>query len=280
MTMQDLQREGYWPSNSIPTLPVTSGLEFYLDASVAASVDVANQLWKNLVSSPASGASQTDYDFQLGANTTSGDSDEPLHVGTPMSGHPFAYWNMGGDDYFTLPSNTSFVNSIHKDGATLTFLFLTTISNPSPAGAISFLCTGNDTNDVAFTVQYNGGDMLYSVFNGSGIITQTRSKILTKNSPRLFGVSVDENGGNVSFFYDSGDYLQTDGGSDTFDASYSSPSSSSASVNLHHYAGNGDNGLEPVPIGMLPKASILYNRALTKSEMDKLHRHFQAQGRV
>jgi hypothetical protein len=51
-------------------------------------------------------------------------------------------------------------------------------------------------------------------------------------------------------------------------------------VSLHHYAGNGGNGLDPVPIGMLPKASILYNRALTKSEMDQIYRHFQAQGRV
>jgi hypothetical protein len=280
MSLNDLIREGYWPANSIPTLPVTSGLEFYLDASVAASVDVANQLWKNLVTSPASGAAQTDYDFQMGANTTSGDSDEPLHVGTPMSGHPFAYWNMGGDDGFIIPSNTSFINSLHKDGATFTLIAVASLVL-SGASSQRFLATSNGLSNrgIQFQIKSSQDSLQFVGTNGSSTTINTE----TDNPPTsgltdMFGISVDENGGaSGSFFYASGDYLVV-GGSNTFDGAYSSPSSSNATRAAAHWGTSGAGG--QARIGTRDSAFIAYNRALTKSEMDQLYRHFKAQGRV
>jgi hypothetical protein len=271
MTMQDLQREGYWPSNSIPTLPVTSGLEFYLDASVAASVDVANQLWKNLVSSPASGAAQTDYDFQMGDDTTSGGSDEPLHVGTPTSGHPFAYWNMGGDDFFRIPSETTFTKSLQKQLSAYSFVFI--VNLPSKRGEL--FATGFFNSDPGIKIDSDSSrNARFEVFNGSGsaITSVTADNTWAENQDAMNAISIDEDGGDVCFFYKNGDYIQVSG-SDTFDPDFSV----TADAGVQTQIGGRDNIRS---IGTKYYAVIAYNRALTKSEMDQLYRHFKAQGRV
>jgi hypothetical protein len=266
MTMQDLIREGYWPSNSIPTLPVTSGLEFYLDASVAASVDVANQLWKNLVSSPASGAAQTDYDFQLGANTTSGDSDEPLHVGTPTSGHPFAYWNAANGDYFDGTVVTPFIEQLSESGAVATFVVLADIPVPSTRGNVIGNATGSD-DGVNLFIQSNG-NMLYDQQPATS--NSITSSLKPTNALNFFGFSWDEGGGaNASFFF-------LDNQTEDFDGASGSHSTSNTPLRINQAPDGGDN----LDIGTKYYAIIAYNTNLTKSEVDKLYRHFQEQGRV
>jgi hypothetical protein len=274
MTMQDLIREGYWPSNSIPTLPVTSGLEFYLDASVAASVDVANQLWKNLVSSPASGASQTDYDFQMGDDTTSGDSDEPLHVGTAGGGHPFAYWNMGGDDFFQVPSNTTFLTTLQDTGGIFTLIFVGSFVTDSDFQVL--MATRNNDEGIAFTFDGNTNALRYDASAGGDGIAKTADTALVANTSAFYGLVYDETGSNDSFFYQNGEYNQV-GGSNTFSGFYTNNTTTPERAATIGYK---TNSVNPLNIGSQVSAAIAYNTALTKSEMDQIYRHFKAQGRV
>lgn len=69
-----------------------------LDATIAASF-TSGQTWANLVASPADGASQTDYDFHLGAGSGSS-TDDPTFTGS--AGSQSAYFACDGGDFFTI----------------------------------------------------------------------------------------------------------------------------------------------------------------------------------
>ena len=92
-------------SNSVVT-PISSAFPsavFDLDATSSASYS-GGQVWKNLISSPADGSSQTAYDFNRGGSSSSS-TDDPTFVGTP--GTKQAYWLLDGGDYFTLANSVS-----------------------------------------------------------------------------------------------------------------------------------------------------------------------------
>lgn len=95
---------------------IESSTEFHLDATKAASYDTAvdSQKWFNGVTSPASGASKSDYDNFLG-QTGSAEGDDPTFNGSVGSAD--AFWSFGTGDIFDLVSgsNTTFIGEIHKD---------------------------------------------------------------------------------------------------------------------------------------------------------------------
>ena len=100
--------------NTDPLSSIESSAEFDLDVTISDSFDpdVNNQLWKNLIVSPPSGASQTDYDQYLGG-TASPSTDDPTFNGT--AGSPSATWGFdGGDDFLTANGNNTFLNNLHK----------------------------------------------------------------------------------------------------------------------------------------------------------------------
>lgn len=87
--------------------------EFHLDAANTSSWDTGGTSWDNLISSPASGASQTDYDWYLG--TTSGsDTSDPTHTGT--AGTAGAYWDMVSGDVDTFASELGATSNSWMDG--------------------------------------------------------------------------------------------------------------------------------------------------------------------
>lgn len=91
-----------------------SSTEFELIAEDSASYDtgVDGQKWFNVITSPASGASQSDYDFYRGA-TSSATTDDPTFNGSV--GTAGAYWTFDGGDFFKLVgANTTFAKGLHK----------------------------------------------------------------------------------------------------------------------------------------------------------------------
>ncbi len=84
-----------------------------LDATIAASYGGSGQTWSNLIASPADGATQTDYDFWLGAGSGSA-SNDPTFTGS--AGDPAAYFSLDGGDYFTIKNVSSPVTiyNLHK----------------------------------------------------------------------------------------------------------------------------------------------------------------------
>ena len=85
---------------------------FDLDATLAASYPGTGTTWANLVSAPADGAGQTDYDFFRGEGSTS--TKYPTFNGS--AGDAAAYWSLDGGDWFQIKSgsNTAFLNNLHK----------------------------------------------------------------------------------------------------------------------------------------------------------------------
>jgi len=94
---------------------VTRGVVFYLDAGVYASYPGSGTTWANLITSPADGSAQTANDFKTGPGSAS-----PTFNGS-VNSHA-AYWSFDGGDDFRLKSgsNTTFMNSLSKNGATFT----------------------------------------------------------------------------------------------------------------------------------------------------------------
>lgn len=82
-----------------------------LDATISSSYSGSGQTWANLITDPADGAAQTDYDFTLGA-TASESTDDPTFNGTPDDSA--AFWSTDGGDFFKLATNTSFFENLHK----------------------------------------------------------------------------------------------------------------------------------------------------------------------
>ena len=265
MSLNDLIKEGYWPTDSVPTLPITSGLEFYLDASVKQSVDVPNQLWRNLVASPASGAAQSDYDFQMGANTTAGDSDEPLHVGTATGGHGNAYWNMGGDDQFQIASNTSFLDQLQDNGAVWTFCLV-------------YEAVDNSTKQELFTTRSAGSGIKVRQLpdqtidfqpenSGNNVIFVSNEKI-NINSRNVILLSVSENGGNNGSFFSINNVV------DSFNAEHNSNTDQNAQRAAKIFESSGD----ATKIGTKGVATVMFNRAISQTEASLLYNHFVNRG--
>jgi hypothetical protein len=84
----------------------------------------------------------------------------------------------------------------------------------------------------------------------------------------VLGVSVDENGGSVSFGYLNGAYNQVSS-SNTFDASYTSPSAASATSAWNIGARGGGNA--KINNGWRLGMFALFPTALTKANFDTLY---------
>lgn len=87
---------------------------FDLDARIIDSYDGTSQYWRNLVTAPADGQVQGDYDFTLG-NTSSAANDDPLFSGT--AGTPtgkFTYSSVGAADFFQAIMQTPLFRDMHK----------------------------------------------------------------------------------------------------------------------------------------------------------------------
>jgi hypothetical protein len=126
-----------------------------LNATQSASYDGSSQNFLNLVSTPADGSSQSDYDYYLG-NSSSSDGDDPTFSGP--AGTTGAKFTFDGTDYFisqNFTNQTAFRNAHRSDVSGTWF-------------AVAFRTP--DTFDNAFDSPFgsgcwNGGDDGVAIYN-------------------------------------------------------------------------------------------------------------------
>lgn len=143
---------------------------FDLDATNATSTGTANE-WKNVITSPNDGASQTDYDFYLGTSSAS-DGAEPTLTGTGDA----KYFNLDGGDYFTAKqtTNAKIFNGAHKTSGTDSGAKWLVMALRGPAGGINadvfWGNTDGDASDHCMRMLANsGGNLRLYTAGGDGV---------------------------------------------------------------------------------------------------------------
>ena len=258
------------PSAGIPTFSsttfVTSGLVCYLDTGDGASWNSNENIWRNLVTSPADASSRSAYDFYLGSSSSS-ESSDPTFSGVPGGRSANEYFSFDGGDYLTLAgANTAFVNSLHKSGAEFTIVLVMRLgaygswglfgsTAPSGGNYTGIICENNNTTN---------GSIFFQVYNsGAGVLSggaaSTSSVKLTKGIYSFVAITFKDSTSSLGIY--------VNGSQETFSKQYSSPATTSA-VNTLQLMAFGGNGV-PATSGSRLAIFQLYNRALTKTELDQ-----------
>jgi hypothetical protein len=253
--------------------PTTEGLPsslvFHLDLGHLDSYGGSGQTLANRVASPADGESQTAYDHHFGDDGTS-DTTDPTFTGTAGALDTNVYASVDGGDYFDIVGSlTTFLNSMHKDSALFTIVML--YRSASSLGQDYLFSTDDNTSGTGITFrQRNNGWLQFWVGNNNtnSVLNVSSSGItIATSSIQMVAISVDEaSGSGASLFYvkDSGGTKTTD----TFDATYSSPSSSAADgctiLATPDHAGIATSGVRLFDC-------MAFNTALTESDLDDVY---------
>jgi hypothetical protein len=154
------------------------------------------------------------------------DSADPTFNGNVGGLSVSDYWSFDGTaDYFAPAAlaNPSWVQPFHKDNATFTVMW--GFRGNDTATVIGNALT--TVNDIGFFVQIAGTSIFFQAGNGvGGGANKTSSALLSTSAPSIGGISVNEAGGA------SGGVFFGNGTSETFNATYTSPSASSADHTL------------------------------------------------
>ena len=263
----------------------TDNLVMFLDAGNSASYDGTSQTFKNLVSAPADGSSQTDYDMYLGINgLVEQPNSDPIFTGVAGAGTANEAFVFHQWDILNLKraSNTDFLNSLHKANAAFTIeLWVTTASMVTNNNSIWF-------NTAAASPHSGGGAgiQLRMVDDRNSVSTQGfgfrcyasqsnlsmrayTDTILQPNTTYMVAISVDAAGN--SFFYINGNYAQV-GSADQFasvygSGSFSSPTTGNSAVKFRCGHPISEHNLN---IDNNQKLHLfrVYNSNLSKAELD------------
>lgn len=167
---------------SVPNMQdIIPSANFDVDATVEASYGGSGQTFANLVVAPADGvASQTDYDFNLGADSGSS-TDDPTFTGS--AGDSGAYFLHDGGDFFRLAAaNTAWLENLFKDMSGTSSGTTGWFSAAIHVGTLGFYRVGgvgksNTYNGVDFTSQ-TGTDEIGMDFRAA-----TSGNFATNDSP-------------------------------------------------------------------------------------------------
>ena len=195
---------------------LTSGLVCCLDAGSIISNPGSGDVWIDL--SPA------------GNDFNASGTGEPEPIGTPGGLSSSEYFETDGTNYFQAATIPQSIKDCHKEGAQFTFLLW--IYNPGMPSNRGYVTTinGSVVNGVSWRTAATNSHMLeVEKLSGGHCLVKGPAGTTTPTSQwNLCGLSIDENAGAAGgFFYLNGAYIQVSS-SDTWDPSYSSPSSTDA----------------------------------------------------
>lgn len=176
------------PAAATPGLDsVLASTVFHVDATISASYPGTGTTWANLVAAPADGASQQDYNFTL-------------HGGLSFTGaanDAGAYLLTDGTGYAQLPTNTAFINDLHKTAGS-DFWFMAAIYTPddsvaadglfgtaaeTSAAAEGFRCYIAGSSQRLFIRQHDGSNFTASG-SSSGTVPEDMNMILILSHSR------------------------------------------------------------------------------------------------
>ncbi len=251
------RRTGYVSLFQILTdASLTTNLKVCLDAGDSASYS-SGQSWLD--------RSGGGYDFFLGADGSATATD-PTFNGSAGGRSASEYFSYDGGDYNRYDTtNEAWMQTLHKDAAVFSLVIMV---YGTVAGRI-WGTTGNALGaGVELGVLSAAAPRLVG-YNASGVtIDKTATTIPGAGVWNMIGLSVNENGGNVSFHYLNGAYNQVSA-SNTFDASYASPATGNANFTME--IGACGNGQTPVASGTrIATVAIWQGTALSKANFDTI----------
>lgn len=248
--------------SSILSAGLSANLKLCLDVGDPASYPGSGQPWLD--------RSGGGYDFNMGA-TSSAEASDPTFNGVAGRHADDTYWSFDGGDAFTYDSaNETWMNALHQDNAVFTVFALTYLSAAGTAPL--FGDNGGASTTTGLYLNYDNASMgifISKSVAGTPALNKATDAGVTRSVWSAIGLSLNEAGGNVSFFWKNGAFM-TVGGSNTFDAAYSAPSAGAAS-NTFQICGYGGGGASsPVPSGFRIACFALWSGALTKANLDTL----------
>mgnify|MGYP003288471999 CR=1 FL=1 len=247
---------------------------FELDAGLSASYGGSGQTFAHIVTAPADESAQTAYDFYRGATSGSEGSD-PTFNGSAGANSANEYFSFDGGDYLTLAgSNTTFINSLHKENAAFTWYgFLKTGDLTAGSGYFGTISTGG-ASIIGISIDSNGsGQFILTVNKADGsqaLNPVTSGGFLSANTKYMLAVSYDEASGAGLFYRDGA----SGKGVVAITGAYSSPGTASATYTAQMMAlGNAGS---PAPSGSRLWRTGMFNRALTEAQLDALFERHKA----
>jgi len=201
-------------------LSLTGNLKLCLDAGDADSY-TSGEKWLD--------TSGGGYDFMLGTETGSPSTgNEPAFTGTPGGlsiGEYFDFVN--GDELFVYDTTTEgWMDNLHQDSALFSLAGVVYHAGGGDSGIISTGVPGGGTANANFYIQGYNNKIRYQVQNASVLFTGDTA--YTTSAWHFFGITIDEaTGAGGGFFYVDGAYDQVSA-SNTFDATYTTPSAAAA----------------------------------------------------
>jgi hypothetical protein len=254
---------------------VKSGLVCYLDAGDINSCSGSGaQMWANIVDTPADGAARAAYDFYLGNGSNSTTLPTFIGVAGGKSANDYFYsdgnnlTDRSGDCFRLAGSNTTFINSLHKANATFTIEIMlygpATILSASTARMLLSTISDN-AYYTGFDIGYNDTD--YSFYfrvrnsNGTTPFYQNFSSKLKFSAWNWITLSIDaQSGSHIGCF---------NGQVETFTGTYSGPATADAYTTLRIGQDVDNSNRFGLVNGMRIAVVRIYNRALTKAELDQ-----------
>ena len=250
--------------NVLTTLSLTASLEICLDAGDENSY-TSGAKWLDV--------SGNGYDFDFGLNAAV-EGDEPTFVGVAGGLSAGEYMEAtNGDEGFDYDAagitNETFMNDQHKDAATYSkFCMVWRVS-----GGRLPLMGGNRWNDPGVGHDIGtSGELRVLCRSPATIYGHTGDTAVGTDQWTATGLSVDEDGGSVSFLWTNGAYNQVSA-SDLWDASITTPSSDDAGGHYTVMAngGNGTSNFNDLPAaGSRMAMAVHWSSALTKANFDDI----------
>lgn len=240
-------------------LGLTTGLKVSLDAGDSTSYS-SGQTWYD--------TSGNDEDFYFGTDGTVQSSD-PTFNGVAGDLSINEYMSTDGADTFKMVNALpAWLNTIHKDNAAYSIvMFYYAMSSAGEQSILSNYGVIDADDGWAFRLNNNYPN-IYVSKSGSATLNKTGDTTANANAWNMMGVSVDEaTGAGGGFHYLNGSYNQVSA-SNTFNATYSSPSTNS-SDQLRMFQ-NTDTGHKCVSGSRLAILGIWQGTVLTKANMDSI----------
>ena len=213
-----------------------------LDATISSSY--SGDVWRNLINNQS-------YNVSAIGN--------PNHVGG--YGNKESYFLMDGVYYFG-GSNTTFIESMHKDNAKWTMVFAVE-SNSIDGYMGSLFGTADNSGDVGLTYVTDGGFRLkVRQYDGVGINTEQYSTDLIAPSTKyIFAVKMDDANNSMNWAVNSRSFIETDA---TAWTAITTPATYNFKI------GAEGNGGTKMVSGTKLRAFSLYNELLTDKQISNL----------
>lgn len=253
-------------------------LAFYLRANSLQSYSNSDaQQWRNLVTSPADGASASAYNFYLGGSA-SGESSDPTFYGAPGALDATNYFGFDGGDYLSLAgANTAKLNNLHKAGCDFSLWMLAyVVSSGSFRGLWSTASSFANSNSVRLA-RYEGAggytDLVFHIFRESNNIS-FELPVASPITEGLHFIGVSVRDGGQAFIHIDGAPVALASGGTTKACSLSSPSTADAAHVLN--IGTQGGGMPCVEAGTRVYAVGMHTRALSAAEYQAVETQVRA----